>query len=242
MITPLFDHPSLPFVEFCRRCRIRLVEFGVYKYNPSTFQDERIIQRVPAESSITAFEQLSVDAARDGREVAIHSRVWLKSVDEPLHVPMIDFFALPDIHAAGDIRGTLQRYGVGNGGAFVFSGRSVHAYAWGLLTHAHWISFMGELLLVNRVDSDPVVDWRWIGHRLMAGYGSLRWTHNTASYKSGPRFVSELDSASEALKRLRTLGIRAVAARMRSVVTDTPFGEQSRRGSVDEVWTSESLF
>ena len=70
------------------------------------------------------------------------------------------------------------------------SGRSYHGYGRSLLTHNDWIKQMGKLLLVNQIGVPPTVDPRWVGHRLIAGYASLRWTKNTPQYLDYPRRVS----------------------------------------------------
>ena len=44
--------------------------------------------------------------------------------------------------------------------------------------------------IINQVllfrDGQEIVDSRWIGHRLIGGYSSLRWTNNTGMYRSEP--------------------------------------------------------
>ena len=71
---------------------------------------------------------------------------------------------------------------------FFSSGHSFHAYSTKLLTHKEWLSFMGSLLLVNSVDAqNSIIDTRWIGHRIMSGYGSLRWSNNSGKYLQIPK-------------------------------------------------------
>ena len=69
------------------------------------------------------------------------------------------------------------------------SGRSFHGYATVLLSRRKWREFMGRLLLLNMPNSDAIVDSRWIGHRIMAGYASLRWTANSDHYSQIPSVV-----------------------------------------------------
>ena len=72
------------------------------------------------------------------------------------------------------------------------SGRSFHAYGNRLLSTEEWIQFMGSLLLLNEPGKNKLIDTRWIGHRLMAGYSSLRWSCNTRWYKRFPTFIGLL--------------------------------------------------
>jgi hypothetical protein len=76
----------------------------------------------------------------------------------------------------------------GDGAHIFFSGRSFHAYWIRLLTHREWIKFMGASLLCNRLRV-TVVDTRWVGHRLLGGYGALRWSRNTSQHAHYPTLV-----------------------------------------------------
>jgi hypothetical protein len=73
------------------------------------------------------------------------------------------------------------------------SGRSYHIYAYALLSTRRWTQFMGRCLLLNRPDRSELVDARWVGHRLLAGYGALRWTHGNVWYLSEPVYESGFD-------------------------------------------------
>jgi hypothetical protein len=46
-------------------------------------------------------------------------------------------------------------------------------------------------LLQNPPLEAEVVDTRWVAHRLLAGYGTLRWTANQPRYLKEPRVVNE---------------------------------------------------
>ncbi|NEX60635.1 hypothetical protein G3574_06065 [Noviherbaspirillum sp. 17J57-3] len=69
------------------------------------------------------------------------------------------------------------------------SGRSLHGYGINPLTPEEWIRFMGLLLLANHPSKPTVVDTRWVGHRLLAGYAALRWSRNTSHYLQLPQAV-----------------------------------------------------
>jgi hypothetical protein len=71
--------------------------------------------------------------------------------------------------------------------ALFASGRSYHLYLGALFLREEWVKFMGRLLLLNPRRGPLLTDPRWIGHRLMGGYGALRWSANTSPYsKVGP--------------------------------------------------------
>lgn len=72
------------------------------------------------------------------------------------------------------------------------SGRSFHGYGTTLISNEEWIQLMGRLLLVNQPQQHPIVDSRWIGHRLIAGYSALRWTKNTDDYIQVPKLLKNI--------------------------------------------------
>ena len=73
--------------------------------------------------------------------------------------------------------------------AFFATGRSFHAYSLELLTPQAWNEFMGRLLLINPKRGSQIVDTRWVGHRIIGKYASLRWTNNSGSYLSLPKKI-----------------------------------------------------
>lgn len=122
----------------------------------------------------------------DGMELALNSRVLLadKTV---MHIPMIDLAT----KAAGIISRVLDVLPTNLSGAMIWfeSGRSYHGYGTVLISHDDWVKLMGRFLLVNQPQVPPVVDPRWIGHRLISGYASLRWTKNTGHYLQKPELA-----------------------------------------------------
>jgi len=104
-----------------------------------------------------------------------------------LHLVMVDMSTSARAHLE-KLRGFLgdnffQRI------AWYASGRSFHGYGESLLEQDEWVQFMGLLLLANQPRLEATVDPRWIGHRLLAGYASLRWTCNTSHYLTLPRSI-----------------------------------------------------
>lgn len=76
------------------------------------------------------------------------------------------------------------------------SGRSFHGYASHLLNESEWREFITSLILFNytkNVDEfSSIVDVRWIAHRLLEGFGSLRWSCNSSHYLQYPVLVENL--------------------------------------------------
>ena len=108
-----------------------------------------------------------------------------------MHLPMIDFATSDSAMALAVTRSLLHELHLPE--PYLFSsGRSFHGYCPVLLSADSWRIFMGALLLLNPDSGREVVDHRWVGHRLMAGYGALRWSWNTDQYVSypGPRLAN----------------------------------------------------
>lgn len=109
------------------------------------------------------------------------------------HLPLIDF-NLED--SSEDLikttfQGMKKRYG---GIIYIFkSGRSFHGYHATLLTHKLWCEYLGDLLLLNKKNSEhDIIDTRWIGHCIKQGFASLRLSTNTKAYKIIPEFICSI--------------------------------------------------
>lgn len=151
-----------------------------YRYLPQTVEDQRVQIPLSREEFLSETHMATLLAsAGQQQEVALHSVVTLQSGAQR-HIPMVDM-------------STAAKAQLGKLAAFVDpvqfgelvwfnSGRSFHGYGTKLLSHDEWIRLMGALLLSNQKDLKPIVDPRWIGHRLLAGYAALRWTKNTDYY------------------------------------------------------------
>lgn len=182
------SHPYRFVSELAVRMKRCQFEFSRYVYRADRILDERECFRIPGCELTESWVDQQIRCLREDQELAIHSRVFLDG--EIFHIPMVDFspswrggrremdrflWALPS-----------SRFG---GMALFYSGRSYQAYFTNLITARGWREFMGRLLLVNKPDEFEVVDSRWVGHRLIAGYGSLRWSHNSGLYNGVPKRV-----------------------------------------------------
>jgi hypothetical protein len=99
--------------------------------------------------------------------MGVSSRVRVRN-GETLHIPMIDLTC----GKSDDNLRTLVRvfHEIGQSqGLLLDSGRSYHYYGLNLLNERSWLQFMGRSLLLT-----PLVDTRYIAHRLVDDYGRLR--------------------------------------------------------------------
>lgn len=190
MIIDYSSHPLSFMLNFCDEYpEISELEFSIYRYLPRSVIDPRQVLRIPAKSFkteiISRLEHLEFD-----EELACHSRVYIKSTPENVfHIPMIDFSEEAVDFAIEDILGLMKDFDCDRG-ALYNSGRSFHFYGFTLLNTVNWARFMGRLLLLNIPKIREIVDCRWVGHRLLAGYGALRWSKNTSTYKQLPTLNS----------------------------------------------------
>lgn len=164
--------------------------FSKYNYQPQSFKDARKAFTLP-------FWQLNDDCLLDilsglnpGEELAFHSQIFDFGVT--YHLPLIDFGNVDrGIIDSSILRDLADHWDISFN--IYNSGRSYHAYGNKLLNHNEWLHFMGSLLLLNKPSGFKLIDERWIGHRLMAGYSALRWSCNTKQYKKIPTRIGYLD-------------------------------------------------
>jgi hypothetical protein len=176
-------------------------QFSKYVYTPDSLLDQREIFDVSGSSITVDWLEEQFAGLRDDQEIAIHSKVVIDG--RTLHIPMLDF--------AADRIGPEQLYRIKTflpdrvfaTTEFYCSGRSFHAYSSHLLGPKDWQVFLGRSLLINPSNSRQIVDSRWIGHRLIAGYCSLRLSNNSRQYKGLPAKVG-IRSFTESVSALST--------------------------------------
>lgn len=167
-----------------------ILSFSKYKYIPQSFSDQRVSFGLPLYqlNEMSLFNIIS--DLGEGEELAIHSIV--SDIGREFHIPLIDFgnkdMSVIDSSPLKELSNhwgmTFQIYS---------SGRSYHAYGNRLLSTPDWIKFMGSLLLLNKPGVYKLIDDRWIGHRILAGYAALRWSNNSSHYKKIPSRVGFLN-------------------------------------------------
>lgn len=162
-----------------------IFHLSYYAYVPQALEDPRRHFAVEAaQLGIELFQRLLVETP-NGMELAIHSNV--STLLGELHIPMVDL-ATPDECEISKVVAVLPGE-LAKRMEWYKSGRSFHGYGYALVSRLAWEQMMGSLLLANAPNSDPIVDPRWIGHRLLAGYAALRLTRNTDHYLAYPKLV-----------------------------------------------------
>jgi hypothetical protein len=166
-----------------------IFSFSKYIYTPDSLFDERETLRVGGSEVTEVWLSEQLAGLSKYQELAFHSNVLVGG--RVFHIPMIDF-SLEKVEA-GEIFDRLNKYlpkKILLNLAIYSSGRSFHAYSTTLLGPKEWIEFMGRILLVNPRSCTDVIDSRWVGHRLIGGFGALRWSNNSGSYLSLPTRIS----------------------------------------------------
>jgi hypothetical protein len=181
------DHPFY-FLEPLLTRQDATFCFSRYVYTPDTVFDQRELLQVVGPNLNSEWISEQFDLLSPDQELAIHSNVTIGG--KTYHIPMLDF-ATECLDSAQLYR--VKRFlpeRVFDNFAFYSSGRSYHGYSTRLLQPKEWYSFHGRALLMNPRDREDIVDTRWIGHRLIAGYCSLRFSNNSQKYKGMPKRVS----------------------------------------------------
>ena len=162
------------------------LQFGIYVYAPQTLSDERTIHDIHYHRMRAWFAETS-QSLRPGEEIALQSIVRIGGA--VMHLPMVDFHESATLEEVKEAVSQLREYGLNE--FFPYdSGRSFHLYCLPLIQEEELSRFFGRLLLLNKPKHNPTVDSRWIGHRLIAGYGALRWTANNSHYQKKPTRIA----------------------------------------------------
>jgi hypothetical protein len=181
------DHPFF-FLEPLFAKEGAVFQFSRYIYAPDSLFDERELFEVIGSDVTVDWLEGQFGTLKPDQELAIHSKVVIDG--RSVHIPMLDF-ATDHIRPEELYRvRTFLPERVFATSAFYHSGRSFHAYSMHLLGPRDWYSFLGRALLINPRDDRQIIDTRWVGHRLIAGYCSLRFSNNSGQYKGMPRKVS----------------------------------------------------
>jgi hypothetical protein len=180
------DHPFF-FLEPLFGRSGAVFHFSRYVYTPDSLFDDRETFQMHGTAITVGWLEEQFASLKRHQELAIHSKVLLEG--RTVHIPMLDF-AVDRIgpEELDRIRAFLPER-VFSTSTFYSSGRSYHAYATSLLGPKDWHVFLGRALLINPRDGEQIVDARWVGHRLIAGYCSLRLSNSSGQYRGMPKRV-----------------------------------------------------
>lgn len=159
--------------------------FSKYSDIKDSYGKRTVIEIRKEDLTIEAIKT-NINELKDDEELSVLSLIKVGNFN--YHIPMIDFLAKKRTESTVlAINETSKRWNITFN--IYNSGRSIHAYGTKLLTQNQWVNFMGYLILLNNKSGEKVTDVRWIGHRLMSGYSSLRITNNTNKYKAMPTYI-----------------------------------------------------
>lgn len=170
-----------------QRAEVAGFHFSYYTYRAQSLVDRRTNRAVSvSEFNDPDFVQGLLNSCPENQDLAFHGLISMRDGSSG-YLPLVDM-ATPKFSKVERFQEVLKRLDSALGAQLTWfsSGRSFHGYGGALITEREWRKFMGLLLLVNRPSTEPWVDPRWIGHRLIAGYGALRWSNNSAHYLSEP--------------------------------------------------------
>jgi hypothetical protein len=181
-------HPLSIIENLARRIAPRFIfELSRYRYRPQSLSDDRTIIHVPGLRLNSTYVHSLIQSLQGEEELAFHSRAFDPS-GRIFHIPLIDFSCTSTNEAMTSTQHILDN-DLASSLVLCQSGRSLHGYIPRLISAESWVRFMGTILLMNMPDRPPITDARWVGHRLRAGYASLRWSCNTSHYKSIPQVI-----------------------------------------------------
>jgi hypothetical protein len=182
-------HPSHYIFKQLKVCSDIQLQFSIYSHTPQTIFDQRTTFDLPITDIGDGWLESVLSSLSDGEELAFHS--CIKESGKSYHLPMIDLdCSVEHLEAAKKILSRVLPRNISSSLVFYNSGRSLHAYSlMRLKPTKEWHDFMGRLLLANLPSHSPVVDSRWIGHRLIGGFSSLRWSSNSDAYLKIPERV-----------------------------------------------------
>ncbi|WP_428999587.1 hypothetical protein [Stenotrophomonas maltophilia] len=166
------------------------VTFSFYKYREREISDKRSVRHFSLnEFCDEGFVSTLIRGVPASQEMAFHGTVGCRGRLAVL--PMVDMATgkIHKIQKIGHVGGFFESHLMQRINWYD-SGRSFHGYGDSLISHEHWHKMMGLLLLLNAPGVEPIVDPRWVGHRLLAGYATLRWTCNSDYYVKMPELLA----------------------------------------------------
>jgi len=146
----------------------------------------------------TSFEELE-RGLRSGEEVALDSRCRMAQNEQVWHLAMLDWRPQSEF----PMRHARRLAALIHAPEFliVASGRSYHVYFKKLLSTEEFREFLTRSILAE--DSASGVDYRWVAHRLLDGFATLRWSGQSWRHAHEPQVVM---CRKQATKKKRTSG------------------------------------
>lgn len=162
-----------------------MFQFSIYFHRPQSVLDEREEFVVAGHMVTEDWYLKEVEKLPKGWELALGSRVK-DARGRHWQIPMADLVANQIDEQSFSVLKQVVPPTLWRSAALFDSGRSFHMYFRRLIRKGDWPGFMGRLLLANLPGRGQIIDSRWIGHRLLGGYGALRWSANSAFHARCP--------------------------------------------------------
>lgn len=185
MTIELRDHPFALVNQIATEVGIEWLSFSQYLYRPQAILDQRVLIVLESDALNSEWFHSQLASLEPEWELAMNSTV-VDARGRRGHIGMVDFVGFPDVDEIK--RRFWNMVGKTESKSLVIfnSGRSYHGYVPLLMGPRKWQQFMARLLLLNLPDAAPIVDSRWVGHRLLGGYAALRWSANSRHHQSLP--------------------------------------------------------
>jgi hypothetical protein len=155
-------------------------EFAHYLYEKQSTVDKRTIVRCKINEAEDFFLNDSLMSISKNYDIALQSRVYIKN--DIYHIPMCDFTGDINDEKMLIVFDSLKPLDICDVVVY-FSGNSYHGYGLTLIKDSDYYNYLGRLLLCNLPRKSKIIDDRWVGHRLISGYLSLRLTYNQQKYR-----------------------------------------------------------
>lgn len=160
-------------------------QFSKYFHRPQSVLDEREEFFVTGSAISDAWLSAQVRSLAPGWELALGSLVK-DSRGRRWQLPMADLVTDQIDERSFSVLRRIVPPSLWRTAAVFDSGRSYHIYFRKLIRKGEWPRFMGRLLLANLPGQKQIIDSRWVGHRLIGGYGALRWSANSDHHSRAP--------------------------------------------------------
>ncbi|GKW06702.1 hypothetical protein [Pectobacterium carotovorum] len=166
------------------------LNYSKYYYFPQSIEDNREVFSIDKSFITQSWFEEQLFSLDKYQELSLNSLLIYKN--RKYHIPMIDFSIKRNEKSSLEMISELAWYWSMD--FIIFSsGRSYHAYGTRIIKNSEWIKFMGSLLLLNiQGKTNNLIDTRWVGHRILSGYSSLRWSNNTSQYKQYPIYIGRI--------------------------------------------------
>ena len=178
--------PGVKIERYLRDLGVHEASICVYSYRAKSRHSDQQIISCSVDRLIETFEML-LKQSSVRREIAIDSRCVLNDGTTMRHLPMLDWRGRNPPSTA-----KLRELALAVGAeefALFDSGRSFHIYFKALLDESQFKKFLTQAVLIENRDSTSGVDYRWVAHRLMDGFATLRWSAVTRRHRREPRLA-----------------------------------------------------